>query len=132
MLACQQSVSTEPRPSPGAPAVQVALPICEELQSIRCEPILIHQHMVVTGLVMSFQASMAIQEEVKLGGVADVPINHSTRQAVPGLVSVAVVPRGGEEAGVVPLLHHHKSDGRAVAPASLHGKAGLWETELAR
>ena len=82
--------------------------------------------MVVTGLVVTLQPSMTVQEEVKLGGMADALVHHSTRQAV---ATPVPLPPNREEAGVVPLLHNHEGDSRAVA--SLKLKAGLQEATAA-
>jgi len=48
-----------------------------EGQLLGAKLVLIQQHMVVTRPVGALDASMTVQVEVKLCGVADVPVNQS-------------------------------------------------------
>ncbi len=61
------------------------------------------------------QPCMAVEVEVKLHGVADLPVHHGPRQHVALLLVVGI----REQACVVALLHDHKGNGRAVAGLKL-------------
>jgi hypothetical protein len=76
---------------------------------------------VVSRLVVALQTCVAVEEKVKLGGVADARVDDSAGHAVAGAVAVAVA--GWEEARIVTLLHHHKCDGGLVALTQ--GRKGL-------
>jgi len=82
--------------------------------------------MVVTGLVMTLQPSVTVQEEVKLGGVADALVHHSTRQAVATPVLVVLVSR--VESCVMVLAGYDVCDGWAVPFLKL--KAGGTESSI--
>ena len=59
--------------------------------------------MVVTGLVVTLQPSMTVEEEVKLIGMADATVLFRQFPAMSPL------PPRREQAGGVPLLHHHSA-----------------------
>jgi len=57
----------------------------QQLQAVRTEAVLIHQHVVVGGLVVALQTRMSVEdfsEETKLGGVGDAGVDNSARHAV--------------------------------------------------
>ena len=99
--------------APGAAAVEVALPVGEQLQGVCAEAVLIHQHVVVSRLVVALQTRVAVEEKVKLGGVADARVHDSARHAVARLVLVVSVC--WEQACRVVLVDDHKRDWGAVA-----------------
>lgn len=55
-----------------------ATPVGEQLQLLSSKLVLIQQHMVVAGPVGALDPSMAVQVEVKLCRVANVPIHQGT------------------------------------------------------
>lgn len=54
------------------------IPVGEELKLLRTKLVLIQQDMVVARPVGALNTGMAVQVEVKLCGVADVPVDQSS------------------------------------------------------
>ena len=82
--------------------------------------------MVVTGLVVTLQPSMTVQEEVKLGGVADASVHHSSRQAVATPVLVVLI--SWVESCVMVFAGYDVCDGWAVPFLQL--KAGGTQSSI--
>ena len=91
------------------------VPVGEELQLLGTKLGLIEQDMVMARPVGSLDSSMAVQVEVELGGVADVPVDQSacnknsrqlaTHQARTSLRTSACRPIGVFISVICPAIH---------------------------
>uniref|UniRef100_A0A0A8ZAM3 Uncharacterized protein n=1 Tax=Arundo donax TaxID=35708 RepID=A0A0A8ZAM3_ARUDO len=94
-----------------AACISVAQIICERLQLICCELLVISQHMVIRRMGCSFNASMAAEKEIKFCWVADLLINHRASLNISLISNVAFIfVLVGEQPCVMPLLHHNEGD----------------------
>ena len=95
-----------------ASALHVAHPVAHDLDGVRPESVLVHQHVVVRRAHGPLDPRLGAEKEVVAVGTGDVRVHHRSRLHVPTSVRDVVSLR--EQARVVPLLDDDVGDGRRV------------------
>lgn len=93
--------------------VSVAQLVCQDLEFICCEPVVIPQDIIMGWSAGTLDACMAAQIEVKLERVGDVGVDRGPSGDVSTLPDSLILV-STEKAGVMAFLHHNVSDPRLV------------------
>lgn len=110
----------------GAAHVGVAQLVCEQLELVSGETIVVPQNMVVGGPTGALYSSVTAEVKVKLVGMCDVRVHGGTSRNV-STTSDSLIAVGAEEARVVAFLHNNVCDARLVL--LLQGDAGLTNSQ---
>jgi len=96
-----------------APDIRVTQLVGQTLQLVRCEVVVIPQHVVVRRPASPLYAGVRTQVEVELGRMCDASIDRGASRNVARLADLLFLV-GAEESGVVALLYHDEGDARFV------------------
>lgn len=93
--------------------VRVAQLVRQQLQLVRCEAVIVPEHMVMRGTTRALDACVAAQVKVELRWVCDGAVHCGACRDVPTLPNPLSLV-GAEQSGVVPLLDHDVCDAWSI------------------